>query len=48
MAEQAKLQAEAAKQERDRILAPWQTMAASMAAGAALFGAGAAFVELMS
>ena len=46
-AEQNKLFAEALKSERERALAPWQIMVASMAAGAALFGAGAAFIELI-
>lgn len=46
IAEQRKLIAEAAKLERDRALAPWQIVAASMAAGAALFGASIAFVKL--
>lgn len=45
-AEQSKLMAETAKLERDRALAPWQIVAASMAAGAALFGASIAFVKL--
>ncbi|ACL61011.1 hypothetical protein [Methylobacterium nodulans] len=46
-AEQRKLIAEASKLERDRALAPWQIVMSSMAAGAALFGAGAAFVKLL-
>lgn len=45
-AEQRKLSAEAAKLDRDRSLAPWQIVATSMAAGAALFGAGIAFVKI--
>ncbi|WP_267422447.1 hypothetical protein [Methylobacterium sp. GC_Met_2] len=39
--------AEAAKLERERALAPWQVALAGMAAGAAFFGAGAAFVKLL-
>lgn len=46
MAEQAKLDAEAGKLARDRALAPWQIVLSSMAAGAALFGAGAAFIKV--
>ncbi|WP_018261867.1 hypothetical protein [Methylobacterium sp. WSM2598] len=46
-AEQRKLIAEASKLERDRMLAPWQIVMSSMAAGAALFGAGAAFIKLI-
>ncbi|KQP53010.1 hypothetical protein [Methylobacterium sp. Leaf106] len=44
--EQAKLRAEAEKLARDRALAPWQIVLSSMAAGAALFGAGAAFIKV--
>ncbi|CAM2967471.1 hypothetical protein JHFBIEKO_1542 [Methylobacterium mesophilicum] len=47
VAVQKKLMAEAAKLERDRALAPWQIALAGMAAGAAFFGAGAAFVKLI-
>ena len=47
MAEQSKLAAEAPKLERDRMLAPWQIALSGMAAGAAFFGAGAAFVKLL-
>ena len=47
MSEQSKLAAEALKMERDRMLAPWQIVFSSMAAGAAFFGAGAAFIKLM-
>ncbi|MDP4022804.1 hypothetical protein Q8W71_09240 [Methylobacterium sp. NEAU 140] len=46
-AERDKLAAEALKLERDRMLAPWQIVMSSMAAGAALFGAGAAFIKLL-
>jgi hypothetical protein len=46
-AEQKKLIAEAGKLDRDRALAPWQIVVTAMAAGAALFGAGAAFVKLL-
>ena len=38
-----KLLAEALKFERERQIAPWQIMVSGMAAGAAVFGAGAAF-----
>lgn len=44
--EQAKLRAEADKMTRDRALAPWQIALSGMAAGAALFGAGAAFIKV--
>lgn len=47
VAEQKKLMAEAMKLERDRMLAPWQIALSGMAAGAALFGAGAAFIKLI-
>lgn len=47
VAEQRKLMAEADKLARDRALAPWQIVMSSMAAGAALFGAGAAFIKLI-
>ena len=45
-AEREKLAAEAAKLDRDRSFAPWQVVATLMGAGAALFGAGAAFVKV--
>ncbi|UHC17377.1 hypothetical protein LRS73_05665 [Methylobacterium currus] len=48
LAEQAEHQAESSKLERDRALAPWQIIVASMAAGAALLGAGGAFIELLA
>lgn len=47
IAEQHKLMAEAGKLDRDRILAPFQLVIGSMAAGAALFGAGVASVKLL-
>lgn len=54
VAEQKKLMAEAMKLEhgsrtleRDRMLAPWQIALSGMAAGAAFFGAGAAFIKLI-
>jgi hypothetical protein len=47
VAEQRKLTAEAMKLERDRMLAPWQIALSGMAAGAALFGAGAAFIKIL-
>lgn len=47
VAEQKKLNAEAMKLERDRMLAPWQVALSGMAAGAALFGAGAAFIKII-
>lgn len=46
MAEQAKLQAEAAKLYRDRALAPWQIVATTVAATAALIGGTAAVVKV--
>ena len=46
-AEQSKLTAEALKLGRDRMLAPWQIALSGMVAGAAFFGAGAAFVKLI-
>ena len=46
-AEQNKLAAEVLKLGRDHALAPWQLVLSSMAAGAALFGAGAAFIKLL-
>ncbi|MEE7451362.1 hypothetical protein MRF4_28280 [Methylobacterium radiotolerans] len=45
--EQTRLAAEAAKIGRDRSLAPRQVAPSGMTAGAALFGAGAACVELL-
>ncbi|QEE41904.1 MULTISPECIES: hypothetical protein [unclassified Methylobacterium] len=45
--EQLKMSAEAAKLGRDRALAPWQVAFSGMAAGAAFFGAGAAFIKLL-
>jgi len=47
VAEQHKLTAEARKLTRDAALAPWQLVVTAMTAGAALFGAGAAFTKLM-
>lgn len=47
VAEQRKLMAEAQKLDRDRVLAPWQFALSGMAAGAAFFGAGAAFIKLI-
>ena len=46
LAEQTKFQAEAAKLLRDRALAPWQIVAGSVAATAALIGGTAAIVKL--
>ena len=46
-AEQHKLQAEAAKLERDRSYLPVTLVAALMGAGAALFAAGAGFLKLL-
>ena len=45
--EQAKRIAEQAKLGRDRALAPWQVALSGMAADAAFFGAGAAFIKLI-
>ena len=45
IAEQVKMTAEAAKFDRDRSLAPWQVALSGMAAGAAFFGASAAFIQ---
>ncbi|MGU3406662.1 hypothetical protein [Methylobacterium brachiatum] len=45
IAEQSKLQAEALKIGRDRLLGPFSIGFAGMAAAAAFFGAGAAFVK---
>jgi pyridoxal biosynthesis lyase PdxS len=47
VAEQHKLTAEARKLTRDAALAPWQLVVTAMAAGGALFGAGAAFMKLL-
>ena len=47
VAEQTKLSAEADKSRRDRNLAPVQIVLTAMAAGAALFGAGAAFWKVV-
>ncbi|SFL25163.1 hypothetical protein [Methylobacterium pseudosasicola] len=47
VAEQHALMVEAAKLNRDRTLAPWQVALSGMAAGAAFFGAGAAFIKLL-
>lgn len=41
--ERSNLDAEALKLTRDRAIIPWQVFATIMGAGAALFGAGAAF-----
>lgn len=51
-AEQHKLTGEALKLERDRAIipwqiVPWQIVATLLGAGAALFGAGAAFVKVI-
>ncbi|MGE7417861.1 hypothetical protein [Methylobacterium tarhaniae] len=46
IAEQRELMAEAAKLERDRVLAPWQIVAATAAATAALIGGTVAAVKL--
>ena len=46
-AKTAKLAAEAAKLSRDRGLAPWQIVITAMGTGAALFAAGAAFLNLL-
>lgn len=43
-AEQRKLEAEARQYDRNR----WQIVVTAMTAGAALFGAGAAFLKLLS
>ncbi|KST56859.1 hypothetical protein AO398_09815 [Methylobacterium sp. GXS13] len=47
IAEQSKLQAETLKIGRDRVLAPLSIGFVGMAAAAAFFGAGAAFVKLL-
>lgn len=46
VAEQKKLMAEAAKLDRDRTLAPWQIVATTVAATAALIGGTAAVVKI--
>jgi hypothetical protein len=46
-AEQHKLTAEMLKLERDRAVIPWQVVATLLAAGAALFAAGAGFIKLI-
>lgn len=43
--EQLRMSAEAAK--LSRVLTPWQVALSGMAAGAAFFGAGAAFIKLL-
>jgi hypothetical protein len=45
--ETRKFAAETRKITRDWALAPWQMAITGMAAGAALFGAGAAFMKLL-
>lgn len=45
IAEETKFRAEAAKLGRDRVLAPWQIVATSVAATAALIGGTAAVVK---
>ena len=47
VAEAHKLSAETRKLSRDAILAHWQIVVTAMTAGAALFGAGAAFIKLL-
>ena len=47
VAEQKTLMAEAAKYERDRAISVWQVAVSCLAAGAALFGAGVAFIKLL-
>lgn len=47
VAEQHKLMAERGKLSRDIVLAPWQLVVTTLNAGAALFGAGAAFMKLV-
>ncbi|MDI2072455.1 hypothetical protein ABIF68_006160 [Bradyrhizobium japonicum] len=47
VAEQHKLMAERGKLSRDIVLAPWQLVVTTLTAGAALFGAGAAFMKLV-
>ncbi|SFH04634.1 hypothetical protein [Methylobacterium gossipiicola] len=44
--EQAKLRAEAAKLDRDRAIAPWQIVATTVAATAALIGGTAAVIKI--
>lgn len=45
--ETRKFAAETRKVSRDTVLAPWQLVVTAMAAGGALFGAGAAFMKLL-
>jgi len=45
--ETRKFFAETRKIDRDRALAPWQVAIGGMTAGAALFGAGAAFTKFV-
>lgn len=45
--ETQKFSAETRKVTRDTTLAPWQLVVTAMAAGGALFGAGAAFMKLL-
>ncbi|MHC2578018.1 hypothetical protein ACVI1J_009890 [Bradyrhizobium diazoefficiens] len=47
VAEQHKLMAERGKLSRDIVLTPWQLVVTTLTAGAALFGAGAAFMKLV-
>jgi hypothetical protein len=47
VAEQKKHTAEALKLDRGRMPAPWRIALSGMAAGAAFFGAGAAFVKIL-
>lgn len=44
--ETRKFAAEQRKISRDIVLAPWQIVITAMTAGAALFGAGAAFMKI--
>ncbi len=45
-AETRKYAAEAGKLQTDALLAPWAIILSAMTAGAAMFGAGAAFMKL--
>lgn len=45
--ETRKFFAETRKIDKDRSLAPWQIVITAMTAGAALFGAGAAFIKIL-
>lgn len=47
VAEEKKHTAEALKLDRGRMPAPWRIALSGMAAGAAFFGAGAAFVKIL-